>query len=441
MPEQEQALQLDKVKQKILWPNVSTSPVNEFNIDGMCSLIFPKLFPFGKGDPTKKSRPQHVTETQGFNHLLKYATKDPTNNQYYYPFAEHPSVIKISICDRISRHRTLDQTKVYFNQNQGDANLTLTDLKKMINDGSAEQILKRMTPYSANITGSNAYWYQRRCELETTFEQKKPATIFFTFSYADNHWIDLHRLLPGGYSDDPKVRYKNVLRNPHLVDWYFSVRLNEFLQIVFDGTLQCEWRWHRYEWQARSSIHAHGAARFKNDPGLTELTTKVYIGRKCEKELISQNISDDRRSQILDLIKQGKEAEETVIKYAETLLSATNPRTCPSCNTTPETHPCTIDFTNLNPEQHLKDYEDIINCVQRHVCRPDGYCKSKKGNNKCRFEFPHDLIEKTEIVFKETENTVIADIKLKRNDPNLNVHNIISCHHWRGNTDMQIILD
>lgn len=89
----------------------------------------------------------------------------------------------------------------------------------------AEQLLRRMTPYSANITGSNAYWYQRRCELETTFEQKKTATIFFTFSYADNHWNDLHNILPGGFSDDPKIRYEKVLRNPHLVDWYYSQRL------------------------------------------------------------------------------------------------------------------------------------------------------------------------------------------------------------------------
>ena len=84
-----------------------------------------------------------------------------------------------------------------------------------------------MTPYSANITGSNAYWFQRRSELESTFEQKKPATVFFTFSYADNYWEDLHRLLPGGSSTDPKTRYQNVLKNPHLVDWYFSIRIFE----------------------------------------------------------------------------------------------------------------------------------------------------------------------------------------------------------------------
>ena len=86
------------------------------------------------------------------------------------------------------------------------------------------------------------------------------ATVFFTFSYADNHWLDLHKLMPSGFDEDPKIRYQNVLNNPHLVDWYFSYRLDEFLKVVFDGIMQCEWRWHRFEWQSRSSIHAHGAA-------------------------------------------------------------------------------------------------------------------------------------------------------------------------------------
>ncbi len=73
-------------------------------------------------------------------------------------------------------------------------------------------------------------------------EDKSCATAFFTFSYADNHWKDLHRLMPGEYSTDPKIRYQNVLQNPHIVDWYISHRLNEFLKVVFDGILECEWR-------------------------------------------------------------------------------------------------------------------------------------------------------------------------------------------------------
>ena len=46
-------------------------PINEFEFDGICALLFPKLFPFGIGDPTKRSlnliakpcgrKPSHIT--------------------------------------------------------------------------------------------------------------------------------------------------------------------------------------------------------------------------------------------------------------------------------------------------------------------------------------------------------------------------------------------
>ena len=48
-----------------------------------------------------------------------------------------------------------------------------------------------------------------------------------------------------------------------------------------------------------------------------------------------------------------------------------------------------------------KDYEELCNCCQRHVCRTEGYCKSK-NTNECRFGYPIDVNEKTRIEFKET---------------------------------------
>lgn len=75
-----------------------------------------------------------------------------------------------------------------------------------------------MFAYSANITGCPSYWFKRRSELELTFEQKQPAAAFFTFSYADNHWDDLHRLMPGLPTVSESDERKNVLNNTHLVD-------------------------------------------------------------------------------------------------------------------------------------------------------------------------------------------------------------------------------
>jgi hypothetical protein len=42
----------------------------------------------------------------------------------------------------------------------------------------SNNLMRRMSVYAANITGSNAFWYQKRQELQAIFEQKKPATVF-----------------------------------------------------------------------------------------------------------------------------------------------------------------------------------------------------------------------------------------------------------------------
>jgi hypothetical protein len=102
-----------------------------------------------------------------------------------------------------------------------------------------------MSAYAANITNCDAYWFKRRCELESTIEQECDGTVFFTFSYADNHLHDLHRLMPGNAAATAAEKRAYVAKNPHLVDWYFSFRLDEFLKAFFDNLLDCKWRWHR----------------------------------------------------------------------------------------------------------------------------------------------------------------------------------------------------
>jgi hypothetical protein len=88
----------------------------------------------------------------------------------------------------------LKQADVYIKQHPQDAALTSAELIQMIKSGGegAAAILKRMHTYAANLTGSDAYWYARRCELEAIFEQAGTGTVFFTFSFADNHWRCLH---------------------------------------------------------------------------------------------------------------------------------------------------------------------------------------------------------------------------------------------------------
>ena len=155
----ESPFQIDRIEQfiKCNWPLADTNPINEFTFDGLASLAFPSLFPHGLADPTKKSRLIAVSETDGYKHLLKYATKHTKSDEYYYPFVQHPR-FKFWAYDRVRRHRALEQSKIYLKQNLGDASLTINELKQHLNNGNGDSIMKRMTAYSANITGSDSYW-------------------------------------------------------------------------------------------------------------------------------------------------------------------------------------------------------------------------------------------------------------------------------------------
>lgn len=69
------SLKIEQIKSSIKWNQINDIPINEYECDGLASLCFPKLFYLGKADPTKKSRYETVTETEGWTHLVKYATK------------------------------------------------------------------------------------------------------------------------------------------------------------------------------------------------------------------------------------------------------------------------------------------------------------------------------------------------------------------------------
>ena len=252
---------------------------------------------------------------------------------------------------------------------------------------------------------------------------------------------DLHKLMPGGFSECPKIRYKNVLNNPHIVDFYFSYRLNEFLKVVFDGILDCEWRWHRYEWQSRSSIHCHGAAKFRNDPDLRELTRKVYEGRKANQQLTIEGISNTTIEKLNQIVELGIQSEKIVINYTNTLLTTMNPRVESELNEVPDPHPCSLDYKTIPENERDKLYENIVNCCQVHKCKPaSGYCK-KHANDECRFGYPKDKCLATHIEFIETAGSVKANIFLQRNDSFINTHNRLILENWMANVDMQIILD
>ena len=118
-------------------------------------------------------------------------------------------------------------------------------------------------------------------------------------------------------------RRQNVINNPHITDWFFTRRLENFIKYWLYKSLDTEWHWYRFEYQARGSIHCHGVAKLKNDPGLCKLSEKALKGYLAEKSLGNSEQDDlpELREQILD----GKKASQLVCQYVDWLLSTDNP--------------------------------------------------------------------------------------------------------------------
>ena len=149
-----------------------------------------------------------------------------------------------------------------------------------------------MQSFNGNITGSNAYFWNKKKELEALMDQEGICTMWFTLSAADNHWVDLHRLLYGRGScipnlNDPikNVRWKNRMcqKFPHIVDTYFCKRLDFIMETIFSKLgIAAKWWWKRIEYQKRGTAHGHGCFRLYCDPGMSEAAKRVLEARILE---------------------------------------------------------------------------------------------------------------------------------------------------------------
>ena len=101
-------------------------------------------------------------------------------------------------------------------QNPGDANLSIDELRDMINNEDYNIVMKKLMRYSKNVIGTNVYWSDVKEKLKATIIQTGTPTIFWTLSMADFHRPDIHDLF---FTDDENSEdfRQNIINNPHLV--------------------------------------------------------------------------------------------------------------------------------------------------------------------------------------------------------------------------------
>ena len=81
------------------------------------------------------------------------------------------------------------------------------------------------------------------------------------------------------------------------------------------NSLGATWHWYRYEYAVqRGSIHCHGIAKLKDDPGLYQLTKialKGFLASKT-KESSTASLTDEQLALIDADINAGHEAEKSL---------------------------------------------------------------------------------------------------------------------------------
>ena len=64
---------------------------------------------------------------------------------------------------------------------------------------------------------------------------------------------------------------------------------------------------------------------------------------------------------------------------------------------------CKAQFEHIKTNQWDKDYEDLLNSVQRHTQCSTAYCLHKKSNESellCRFNFPKECCDQTHLEYE-----------------------------------------
>ena len=224
------------------WPAQSSTPVSDYNTPGLQSMAFPLLFPHQLGDITLHDRKAKVKILESNKHLLYYCVEKPAElgGGFYYPFAHHRRW-SYWAQNTVERHRVSGQRQVYWKKNPEQANMSQEEIQKILDDKDEEKIrsiMSGLSMYSGNILGSDAYFSRARKELEAMFDCLGMPTCWFTFSMADNHWYDLHKLsgieYDGNEEEKAKKRRAWVRENQHFVDDYFHLRMKQFFKCFFE---------------------------------------------------------------------------------------------------------------------------------------------------------------------------------------------------------------
>ena len=194
---------------------------------------------------------------------------------------------------------------------------------------SSVELMERIHRYAATVQGTRQYWYQRYQELRALVDQKGAPTFLWTLRSADNCLPELHRLMPqtSNASITHSMRVQAVVDNPHITNWFFTAKVEDFVSHWLQGVMKAEWYWYRFGYQSRGSTHVHGCCRLLNNPCLCQLVQKSAKGWLIQRHLDqSEPINEELLggSTVQVALQESKDAKAAVTAYADWLVTTMN---------------------------------------------------------------------------------------------------------------------
>lgn len=192
-------------KLHLKYPDISTTPIDEFNEVGYLARSFPTLFPYGVAD-VNDARIIKVTILEYYQYLMRFHDGRFAKNERFLYIAHNT----------VQRHHAISNASIYIRQNTVD-NQTVSNIKVAIIEN--EKLADSIAGFSATLRGIRTYWRQRSAELLSMVEQLSQPHLFFTLSAADYRWPDIVNIITRGndganVSNTEKIAMMN--KNPLL---------------------------------------------------------------------------------------------------------------------------------------------------------------------------------------------------------------------------------
>ena len=408
------------------------------------------MFWNGAADPTRKdNRLIDIPERLAVKHLLRWAHRDEKTEKFVWPFQKHKYWCFWAF-NRITRREILQQTNHFLEKQRDYDDITVGELAELLNKKD-KGVVRFMHRVCKHIRGSASWFYKEGQKLRSAMQQLGCVTFFITYSFADYYDPSLHALF-GSKTSNRKEKMENVRDYPGIVALYWQIKMNLWRKFYYGKILKTDWWWGRSEFQDRGSAHAHDLATSKRDPGLVALTKIVWEG-ECVKNEIKKRKTEEMTTAEREKIVNAAIAKKRIQVFVDKIIKAMNhspdfDKTMDQMRSQQvkyEPHPSEVRICDLSQEQCQNHYHRLLMTVQQHECKPAPKgCLRKKNNKeepKCRFHFPKDPLDRTDIEFEKVNGVVKARIKVKTNNRYLNPAEKCQIMGHSANVDMQILLD